>query len=325
MENFPYRTGLIAFTIITVQMSSAACSDSTIAYHTHSVEESNREGYITVDENLHLYYRLVGNGADTLIVPGESWYDDRIESLAENRTLVLYDMRSRGLSDYQPDREKVGLGYDLRDLVTLVDSLGIQRFSYIGNSYLALLGSLFASRHKERVKSMILVGFLEIPFEEGPASAAPDVASDSLFFVPMRKQGESSYQHCIHWLETHIWPALSPTDKSQIHFNADPCRHENERPDKLLDTLGRILRSIDSWDWHDEAFDVYCPVLIVHGMQDAIPMAWAEFWTRRFPNARLLRIRGAGHMPWVDKPDVLPLFDQFLSGEWPGDAEIIPG
>jgi hypothetical protein len=41
-------------------------------------------------------------------------------------------------------------------------------------------------------------------------------------------------------------------------------------------------------------------------------------WAAHLPNGRLLTVRGAAHMPWVDAASVVyPALDRFLGGVWP--------
>jgi len=47
---------------------------------------------------------------------------------------------------------------------------------------------------------------------------------------------------------------------------------------------------------------IQAPTLIVHGESDKlIPVAYAEVLAKLIPNARLQRIRNAGHLPMVEQ------------------------
>jgi len=47
------------------------------------------------------------------------------------------------------------------------------------------------------------------------------------------------------------------------------------------------------------------PALVIHGDPDCRPMWAAEELTRRLPNARLLNVRDAGHLPWLERESVI--------------------
>jgi len=65
------------------------------------------------------------------------------------------------------------------------------------------------------------------------------------------------------------------------------------------------------------------PVLTIQGDHDTLPMEGARVWVSSLHNARLLVIREAGHLPFVEQPDAFyPAVEAFLRGEWPGNAEV---
>jgi ketosteroid isomerase-like protein len=62
---------------------------------------------------------------------------------------------------------------------------------------------------------------------------------------------------------------------------------------------------------------VMMPVLTIHGSKEA-GFAAAEAWRKALPNARLMRVDGAGQQAWVDDPVVVfGTIRQFLRGEVP--------
>jgi dipeptidyl aminopeptidase/acylaminoacyl peptidase len=55
------------------------------------------------------------------------------------------------------------------------------------------------------------------------------------------------------------------------------------------------------------------PTLIIHGETDAIPMDLVEEWTTALPHARLIKVPGASHFPYVERPDMVwPAIEDFL-------------
>jgi pimeloyl-ACP methyl ester carboxylesterase len=50
-------------------------------------------------------------------------------------------------------------------------------------------------------------------------------------------------------------------------------------------------------------------------------VADARKWVGVMPNARLLELKGIGHFPYVEAPDLFfPAIDRFLRGDWPEHA-----
>jgi pimeloyl-ACP methyl ester carboxylesterase len=67
---------------------------------------------------------------------------------------------------------------------------------------------------------------------------------------------------------------------------------------------------------------VTMPVLVVHGTKDrSAPYGGGRDWAAMLPNARLVTVENAGHMPWIEKPgDVFDTLQTFLDGAWPSTA-----
>src|SRR3712207_4915435 len=76
------------------------------------------------------------------------------EELSRGHTLVTYDARGCGLSSRRV--EDISFDAWLRDLETVVDSLGLQRFPLMGISQGAAIAVAYAAKHPERVSQLIL-------------------------------------------------------------------------------------------------------------------------------------------------------------------------
>ena len=79
-----------------------------------------------------------------------------LEGLAAGRTLVRYDERGCGLSDWDVDHFNFDDWVD--DLELVVDAVGLDRFPLLGVSQGAAVAIAFAARHPERVERLVLAG-----------------------------------------------------------------------------------------------------------------------------------------------------------------------
>ncbi len=111
---------------------------------------------------------------------------------------------------------------------------------------------------------------------------------------------------------------------SLSRMKSTPWNFQNERPEHISSLLPYIISSLQGRDWRAQAATFQSPTLIVHGLDDLIPLASSREWAEALPNARLLTIAGAGHYPWVEAPDAFfPAVKQFMNGEWPTIAEDV--
>jgi pimeloyl-ACP methyl ester carboxylesterase/DNA-binding winged helix-turn-helix (wHTH) protein len=79
-----------------------------------------------------------------------------MRELSRERTLVRYDERGCGLSDHDVD----DLSFEawVRDLESVVDAMGLERFPLLGISQGCAVAITYAVRHPERVTQLVLYG-----------------------------------------------------------------------------------------------------------------------------------------------------------------------
>ncbi len=82
------------------------------------------------------------------------------QELGRHHTLVRYDERGSGLSDWDVDRDSFTLDAWVRDLETVVDELGLERFPLLGLSHGGVVAITYAARHPERVSHLIVLRHL---------------------------------------------------------------------------------------------------------------------------------------------------------------------
>ena len=119
-------------------------------------------------------YHDVGRGHPVLMIHGSgpgvsAWANWRLvmPKLAENARVIAPDMVGFGYSDRPP-----GFTYRMaawvEQAVGLLDALGIERTDLVGNSFGGGLALALAIRHPERVRRLVLMGSVGVPFPITP-------------------------------------------------------------------------------------------------------------------------------------------------------------
>lgn len=116
------------------------------------------EGYVTTEDDVRLFYRKVGTGASTVIVPGDLFLFDDFKQLADGRTLIFYDMRNRGRSDSVAEGDRLTIHHDVTDLEAVRAHFSVEKTSLVGYSYLGLMVAMYALEHPERVERIVQMG-----------------------------------------------------------------------------------------------------------------------------------------------------------------------
>jgi len=116
------------------------------------------EGFVTTADGVELFYQKFGEGAQVVVAPGGMYLAGEFPRLAEARTVVLFDQRGRSRSAPLASTESLGIRYEVSDLEAVRQSLGFQRISLIGWSYMGLVVAKYALEHPDRVDRVIQVG-----------------------------------------------------------------------------------------------------------------------------------------------------------------------
>ena len=286
------------------------------------------EGFIPVAEGVELRYKILGNGPQTVIIPAAIYMEYVFEQLAEpGFTLIFYDPRSRGKSTTVTDRLQIGMEFEVADLEALRRHLGKETISLIGWSYLGGAVALYALRYPEHVDSVIQIGPIPPTQEFFLQATASPIDEESLSQI--RKMQEEGLEksdpeaYCRQYWDIYMRRIFF--DPSKIAgYRSDKCLCPNEMPDHVNFQLGTILGKLGQWNWLEEMRGLPCPVLTIHGNADTLPLEGSRTWAAVVPDARLLVIHEAGHLPFVERPDIFfPAVDTFLKGNWPGASEVI--
>ena len=116
-------------------------------------------------------YHDVGEGFPALFIHGSgpgvsAWANWRLvmPALSERLRLIAPDMAGFGFSE-----RPAGIQYDLDTWVAqaigLLDALGLEQADVVGNSFGGALALAMAIRHPQRVRRLVLMGSVGVPFD----------------------------------------------------------------------------------------------------------------------------------------------------------------
>lgn len=302
-------------------------------------QQRPREGYIRTPDGIRIFYRIVGSGTETLVAvhggPGntmESILPD-LEPLAKNRRIIYYDQRGNGHSDLLKDADKLSISKHVEDLEAVRAFFKLDKLTLLGNSWGGLLITYYAVAHPDKVERMILHSPAE-PTKAFAVEAVEEVQQriDQRYDAAQRKRF-SIVANPQTWVKASDPPAICreffrlllpvyvAKPESVKLLKGDVCAGADEavRYQQLVNT--QIMSSLGDWNLLPLLGIVKAPVLIIHGAADPIPVESSEAWARGLSNARLLVIKGAGHIPQIEQPEIFfGAVDTFLKGSFVPDA-----
>jgi pimeloyl-ACP methyl ester carboxylesterase len=264
-------------------------------------------GFIERD-GVRIFYEVYGSGEPTLLLlPTWSIIHSRlwkmqIPDLARRYRVITFDPRGNGRSDRPGIVEAYAEREFAADALAVMDATATDRAVLVTLSMGAQRGLLLATDHAERVAGAIFIGpALDL---ERPVPGREETND----FMEIRDTDEGWAKYNAHFwrrdyrafLEFFFGKCLTEAHSTKPTDDAVGWGLETD-PETLIltqlapgigkreDILARIAR-------------VRCPVLVIHGRDDAIRAYAQGEELARASGGRLITIEGGGHMPNARDP-----------------------
>lgn len=128
-------------------------------------------GRSIVAAGIRTNYHDIGDGFPLLMIHGSgpgvsAWANWRLvmPELAKRSRVIAPDMVGFGFTD-RPAGQKYDMDVWVEQAVGLLDALGIERADLVGNSFGGALALALTIRHPQRVRRLVLMGSVGVPFE----------------------------------------------------------------------------------------------------------------------------------------------------------------
>ena len=234
--------------------------------------------------DIELAYTRRGKGTPLLLLHGypldHHLWDDVAPLLEDTFELILPDLR--GFGESTTVDSPFTMDDYASDIAGLLDQLGIQKTAIVGHSMGGYVALAFARLYPERVSGLGLVSsqVLADPPDrkEGRYKSAADVSDKGIGGV----------------VET-MTPKFTSDERLQAFARKTM---ERQQPAAFIGALKAMAERIDSTPLLSS---FKFPVVIIHGEADAlIPIDRAREVKKAIPQAHLVELNGAGHMPMME-------------------------
>ena len=235
-----------------------------------------------------------------------SIYDWRhlLKPLAEGRRVIALDLLGAGESD-KPAEVDYSLRAQARRVRGVLDALGVEKATLVGNSYGGGVALVFAQDWPERLDRLVLIN--SICYKDHVPS-----------FLPLSKMpGAAGAAQAIPLGRSAGWivKAISPTVRRLSDVEVDTYIAEIGPWDRRRSMIAS-LRAIDPGDireFEQRIRSIHTPTLLLWGRFDqTVPIDLGRRLARELPNAKLVEL-DAGHVPNQEAPkQVLEELRKFL-------------
>jgi proline iminopeptidase len=292
------------------------------------------QSFVDAGDGVRLWYTETGNGSPVIVIHGGPGMDhlslaSDLAPLERHHRVIQYDQRGGGRSTLPVDSALLSIDYHVRDLEALRQHLGLQKVALVAHSFGPAIAALYAIRYPEHVERMVFLA--PIPprkdrfFEEFGATISRRLTGEQRKRAGELQQAFETSKDvtavCREYWSIMTPPRLAKSVPATV-VKSDLCAGPPEAIRYgMTKTNPATFGSLGDWNWTADLGRVSAPTLIIHGEEDAIPMAMVSEWVTALPNARILRLPHTAHFPHAEQPAIVfPAIEAFLSGRWPKDA-----
>ena len=253
--------------------------------------------FCTASDGVRIAYAVAGQGPP--LVKAANWlnhleYDwqspiwsELLHELAASHWLVRYDERGNGLSDW--DVDDISFEAFVRDLESVVDAAGLDRFALLGISQGCAVSIVYAIRHPERISHLVLYG----GFARGRARRDPEHARTLLSLV---KQGWGQENPAFRQFFTSLFFPEGTPEQMQWFNDLQRITTSPENAVRIMQATGEV-------DISDLLPLVRVPTLVLHCRNDAaVVLDEGRRLAAGIPGAKFVALESRNHLVLESEP-----------------------
>lgn len=267
--------------------------------------------YCKAPDGVRLAYATVGEGAPLLKSAhwlGHLEYDWEFPilrpfllGLAKDHTLVRYDARGNGLSDW--DVREISLDAWVSDMEAVAGAAGLRRSPLVGFSQGCAVSIAYAVRHPERVSHLILYG----GFAVGQNKRQNLTSESRERFAAMKtlvRQGWGADNPTFRQLFT---TTLMPTATKEQMDAFNELQRLSGSPEGAV----RYLETVADLDVRDLLSQVRAPTLVMHVRDElSVSIDRGRELAAGIPGARFVTLPGKNHALLEQDPGLPRFFEE---------------
>lgn len=267
--------------------------------------------YFTADDGAKIAYRDEGQGPVLLCLAGLTRNATDFDYLAPHLPgvrMICMDYRGRGGSEWT-GAESYSVPREARDVVNLLDHLGLDSVPVLGTSRGGLVGMFMAATVPDRITGLCLNDVGPVIEREG---------LEKIFDYVGRNPAAKTHEQAAAGLARNMAgfanvPEGRWMDEARKHYIADEAGLRiNYDPELRTSFLAAFEGDIpDAWPLWDALASK--PVALIHGANsDLLSQATAYEMCRRHPDMIYACVPDRAHIPFLDEPEALAAIRAFL-------------
>jgi pimeloyl-ACP methyl ester carboxylesterase/class 3 adenylate cyclase len=275
-----------------------------------------REVRYAVNDGVHIAYTVVGDGpVDVVYAPGiwsnldVMWEEPRwarfLQRLASFARLIVFDMRSVGLSDRGSGPPFLESQMD--DISAVMQAAGSDNAVIFGGARGGAMSMLFAATHPDRVRALVLYAAMAKTLRSADFPYGKSEHDQQVFFDRFVAEMGTGKNLDLQGPDGLDDPRFVRWWARFERLVATPSAYRE---------LASIFKDLDV---RAVLPSIQAPTLVVQRVGDRItPVSQARFLAATIPDARLVELPGEDHIPFLGDADALvDEIEEFVTGTRP--------
>ena len=267
----------------------------------------DEDGFVERD-GVRVFWERYGNGQPTImflptwsIIHSRSW-KAQIPYFARHARVLTFDGRGNGRSDRPPEPDAYREEEFAADALAVMDATGTERATLVSLSRGAERSLLLGAHHPDRVDAMVFIApALPLP------PAAPRASAEREFDEPRDAYDGWGKWNSHYWVE-HYQEFLE-FFFSQVFIEPHSTKQREDAIGWALETNAETMvasqiagRLPDEASVRELADQVRCPVLVIHGRDDAVRPHDSGAALAELIGGAFVSLEGSGHCPHARDP-----------------------
>jgi pimeloyl-ACP methyl ester carboxylesterase len=232
-------------------------------------------------DGVKIHYEVRGSGPVVLLTHGYSatgrMWDGQVEALAKDHTLVTWDMRGHGESDYPEDQALYSEEATVADMAAILDAVGAKSAIVGGLSLGGYMSLAFNRVHPERVEALLII-------DTGPG-----------FKKDEAREGwnATSLKTAERYERDGLGVLAGGSAERRTATHRDATGLARAARGMLTQRDARVIESLP---------DIKVPSVVIVGADDTPFLAASDYMAAKIPGAKKVVIPAAGHAANIDQP-----------------------
>src|SRR5262245_27773337 len=241
-------------------------------------------------DGVNLYYEVHGEGPVVLLTHGYSatsqMWKGQIGALEDHYTVVTWDMRGHGQSDYPDDQGAYSEEATVADMAALLDEVGAEKAIIGGLSLGGYMSLAFHLKHPDRTAALLII-------DTGPGYKKDE---------PRDGWNANALKTAERYEKDGLGVLASGSAERATAAHRDATGLARAARGMLTQRDARVINSLP---------EIGVPSIVIVGANDTPFIAASDYMAAKIPGAQKAVIPEAGHAANIDQPQA---FNKALVG-----------